>query len=25
VSAHAVDTDGRTADEVAAEVRRLLG
>ena len=25
VSAHTVDTDGRTADEVAAEVRRLLG
>ena len=25
VSAHTVDTDGRSADEVAAEVRRLLG
>ena len=25
VAAHTVDTDGRTADEVAAEVRRLLG
>ena len=25
VSAHTVDTDGRTAHEVAAEVRRLLG
>ena len=25
VAAHVVDTDGRTADEVAAEVRRLLG
>ena len=25
VAAHTVDTDGRTPDEVADEVRRLLG
>ena len=25
VAAHTVDTDGRTPDEVAAEIRRLLG
>ena len=25
VATHVVDTDGRTADEVAGEVRRLLG